>query len=80
MSNERKFRLQVTEDELKALISHHANSITSGLFGAITTDISARIHDLTKRLHSDAPEISNDKEPIIQPEAMITSGASKSGW
>ena len=53
------FKLTVTEDELKALINHHSriiqNSIEDGALPSI--DTSERIHNLTKRLNKDTPEI-----------------------
>lgn len=64
MTNERKIKLTVTESELQALIQHHAAKFMSYDDKSFTTDISSRIHDLTKRLNkkdevdtSDAPEV-----------------------
>lgn len=62
MSNERKFKIQVTEDELKALIDHNLLKLQS--YG-YTVETSARIHDLTKRLNRETPEI----EEVIPTEA-----------
>lgn len=55
MSNERKFRLQVTEDELIALIKHHSYNIMDHVNPI--PDMSERLHDLVKRLHKTSPEI-----------------------
>lgn len=69
---ERKFKVSLTEDELKAVILYNVNKMTqihyhtSGEnttdFNEMTTERSSRIHDLTKRLNktdvdtSDAPK------------------------
>lgn len=45
--------LKIDEDELKALIMHHVNR----MFSDQSVERSSRIHDLTKRLNKDAPEI-----------------------
>lgn len=61
MSNERKFRLQVTEEELIALIGHHSVKINEKVYGGTTglpsVENSERLHDLMKRLHKTTPEI-----------------------
>jgi hypothetical protein len=65
------FKLTVTEDELRALIRHHANSLTyTGSINAIgmdysnySTETSERIHTLTKRLNKETPEIESDPRP-----------------
>lgn len=80
------FKLTVNEDELKALISHHAYK----MFGDTTTadfgvNTSARIHDLTKRLNRDMPDIEkevdnkqNYDEENKNPEVVNTSTVP--GW
>ena len=58
------FKLTVTEDELRALIdfnlAHHQDKPT--------VESSARIHDLTKRLNKETPEIENDPRSEIKSE------------
>ena len=66
------FKLTITEDVMRALIRHHANSLT--YTGAIhggemdysnySTETSERIHTLTKRLNKDTPEIEGDPRPL----------------
>ena len=53
--------LKVSEEELKAIINHHVDKHHEG-FG-YDTERSARIHDLTKRLNKDTPEIEGDPRP-----------------
>lgn len=57
------WKLTVNEDELRALINHHVNS----MFGDTSIERSARIHDLTKRLNKETPEIENAEQ--AQPKA-----------
>jgi len=65
------FKLTVTEDELRALIRHHASGLTySGSLGPsgmdysnYSTETSERIHTLTKRLNKETPEIESDPRP-----------------
>jgi hypothetical protein len=66
------FKLTVTEDELRALIRHHANTMTyAGSIGAngaydysnYSIETSERIHTLTKRLNKETPEIESDPRP-----------------
>lgn len=57
------FKVTLTEDELKAIIEYHAEKMVSY---DITPERSARIHDLTKRLNKDTPEIENDPRPPIE--------------
>lgn len=70
--SERKFRLQVTEDELKALIQFHAQDI----FGNMTTEVSERLHDLMKRLHKTTPDI----EPEAPNDDKQGQTQDKVGW
>ena len=52
------FKLTVTEDELKALINHyHYKHVYKPSYD---TEISERIHTLTKRLNKDTPEIESE--------------------
>lgn len=57
------FKVTLTEDELKAIIEYHAEKMVSY---DITPERSARIHDLTKRLNKDTPEIDNDPRPAVK--------------
>ncbi len=57
----KKYRVELTEDELRALIRHHGDKIS---MDSIDADTSRRIHDLTKKLKNDGPEISNDPRPV----------------
>ena len=53
----RTFKLQVNEDELKALILHNKEC----LYNDMTPERCARIHDLIKRLNRETPEIEIEK-------------------
>jgi hypothetical protein len=66
------WKLTVNEDELKALINHHRFKTDD-----TTVETSARIHDLTKRLNKETPEIEKD-EP--QQVAAETQQPTTSGW
>lgn len=57
------FKVTITEEELIAIIEHHAHKMSSY---EITPERSARIHDLTKRLHKETPEIENDPRPPME--------------
>lgn len=54
------WKVALTEDELKALIDYHSSRHPAGGYSLET---SARIHDLTKRLNKETPEIENDPRP-----------------
>lgn len=60
---ERKFKVTLSEEELKAVIDHNVGHLVySDNAKAYSSETSARIHDLTKRLNktdvdtSDAPK------------------------
>lgn len=61
------FRVNVTEDELRALIQHNSFVLRNGY----SVEASKRIHDLTKRLNSDL-EIEGDPRPVepVQEQAL----------
>lgn len=67
MSNERKFRLQVTEDELLALIQFHGANISNTAKPSI--DTSERLHDLVKRLNKETPDIEPSQATAAKEEA-----------
>ena len=69
------FRVALTENELKAVIRHHASYVAIGEFEPETTK---RIHDLTKRLKDDKPEIEND--PRLTNDTSDFSASGKEGW
>lgn len=85
MSNERKFRLQVTEGELSALIHHHS-MIIQNLIEAekqVTSEMSERLHDLVKRLNRTTPEIEGDQRPATTAEIdheIAATNTNKQGW
>ena len=66
--SEKTWKLQVNEDELKAIIEYHRIK----LYGDPTIETSARIHDLTKRLNRkddiivEGNPIGNQDEPEIE--------------
>ena len=83
------FKLTVTEDELRALIRHHANSLTysgsllpgGGLdYSNYSTETSERIHTLTKRLNRDTPEIESDPRPNEPTQVEAAKEEQPSGW
>ena len=51
------FKLTVTEEELRAIIVHHAEYVKVGYHD---NERSERIHTLTKRLNKDTPEIESE--------------------
>ena len=66
MSN-KTWKLTVNEEELKALIDHHKQR---SCFNSYDVETSSRIHDLTKRLNKDTPEI----EPEVKTENKASDG------
>lgn len=62
------WKLTVNEEELKALITYHANRMSAPIADT-SAERSARLHDLTKRLNKDTPEIESDPRPKEAPEA-----------
>lgn len=61
------FTLKVNEDELKALIAHHSSKQNQACYddgNKPDIETSARIHDLTKRLNRETPEIETDPRPM----------------
>lgn len=72
--SERKFKITLDEDELKAVIEH--NRIAHGASGNYDNERSARIHDLTKRLNK------KDSEPETTEEINTTvqNTSTVAGW
>lgn len=75
------WKLTVNEDELKALIAYHSrNHVYASDVNCIdaydiSTERSQRIHDLTKRLNRETPEVESDprlKEEMPTPEPQTT--------
>lgn len=60
------FGLKVSEDELKALINYNLSN--HGLNREYDIERSQRIHDLTKRLNKETPEIENDPRTEEEPK------------
>lgn len=58
--SERKFKITLDEDELKAVIGYHLNNH----YGSYDVERSARIHDLTKRLNKkeNEPEAADETQ------------------
>ena len=65
------FKLTVTEDEMKALISHHAMNMEV----RFDVETSERIHNLTKRLNKDTPEIE-----AVDPQLEAAKTEQQSSW
>ena len=78
------FKLTVTEEEIRALISYHALSLThfsaNGSQPSISVETSERIHTLTKRLNKDTPEIEGDPRPSEPPQVEAAKTEQQSGW
>jgi pyruvate-formate lyase-activating enzyme len=70
----KKFKLTVDEEELKALIRFHSANILDN--DNYEIERSQRIHDLTKRLNKETPEI----EPVELPQAIAAKEEQQSGW
>lgn len=70
MSNDRKFKVTLNEDELKAVISYNSGR----LWENYSVECSARIHDLTKRLNRDTPEVEQDKPNTSTEDQSTTAG------
>lgn len=70
------WKLTVTEGELTALIHHHSrlmqNAIEDGK--VVSAELSQRIHDLTKRLNRETPEIEGDPRPQEQTKQAASWG------
>lgn len=65
------FTFKATEDELIALIHHHANKIVTKSVAALwtngehpSTELSERLHFLTKKLHKDTPDVDADTDAL----------------
>lgn len=56
------FKITLTADEVHALISYHAASIS--LYHTCSTDLTARIHDLNKRLNRNTEADNGEAEPV----------------
>lgn len=62
------FKLTVDENELRAIISYHMYSSPDGF----TVERSSRIHDLTKRLNKETPEVEKEEtETHTNPETKV---------
>ena len=59
------FKLQITEEEMVALIVHHTERLRNSTYDGQkpSNDIAQRIVDLTRRLNKDTPEIEGDPRP-----------------
>lgn len=68
--------LKVNEEELRALIIHHANRMAHGIgltmvSEALNTEVSGRIHDLTKRLNKGDAEGEKDDSTKITGDVAV---------
>jgi hypothetical protein len=63
------YKIALTEEEVKAVIMYHSEHMSQG---HIDAERSRRIHDLTKRLKDDGPE--------IEKVDIETSTEQKAGW
>ena len=66
------YKLQITEEELIALISYNTRKLRNQTYSASekpSTETAQRIVDLTRRLNKDTPEIEIEKE--FKPEVKI---------
>lgn len=75
MSNGRAWKLTVNEEELRALIAHNM----SKHYEKMDVEYSARIHDLTKRLNKDTPEIEQEQQQT-NAENQQTASNTAGGW
>lgn len=58
------FKIQITEEELVALISHHTSQLeTQAIRSKPTNETAQRLVDLTRRLNKDTPDIEGDPRP-----------------
>lgn len=64
MTEMKTWTLKINEGEMRALIDYNLIQLQSCDY---KTETSARIHDLTKRLNKDIPEIENAEQ--AQPQA-----------
>lgn len=71
------FGLRINEEELRALIDYHA-----AMHGKGDYDIerSQRIHDLTKRLNKETPEIEGDPRPQEEAKEEVITKTDSTGW
>lgn len=76
----RTFKLTINEDELRALINHHASG--HNYVNGFNVERSSRIHDLTKRLNKRVDDNNNDvddnNDDVERKKA--TEVASIDGW
>lgn len=75
MSN-KKFKVTLSEDELKAVIMHNMQS----MYNSMNVETSARIHDLTKRLNKETPESEEEKTPAISETANPVNEPQQQPW
>lgn len=74
MANGKTWKLTVDEEELRALINHN----NAKLFNECKPEISARLHDLVKRLNKDTPDVEQEQPTAeAQPQA---NAANTSQW
>jgi len=67
------FKLTVDENELRAIISHHMYSSPDGF----TVERSSRIHDLTKRLNKETPELEKEE---TENNPKVENNTAVAGW
>ena len=72
------FKLQITEEEMVALIDFHTRKLSSQ---RPSIEVAQRIVDLTRRLNKDTPEIEGDPRPKnTQIEAAQENAKIPEGW
>ena len=78
----KKFKMEINEGELMALIHHHSRIIQIHIEDGNTpsTEISERIHTLTKRLNRDTPEIEGDPRPNEPAQAEAAKTEPPTSW
>ena len=75
------FKLQITEDELVALIEYHTGRLSQeAMAGRPTNDTAQRLVDLTRRLNKDMPEIEGDPRPNNGGQLNPATNALPEGW
>lgn len=70
------WKLTVTEEELRAIISYNTNRLAHDP----TIERSARIHELTKKLNKNDPEIESDPRPTEDAALSNETKINTSGW
>ena len=82
MSNDRIYTVKLSEDELRAVLAYNLTMMLNGdMLTNCTSENSARVHDLTKRLERKQENYEkNDAPKVAEPVQKAAPAPSTTEW